>query len=191
MKVPILVLVVGMAATAAFVSSARESTITPRHAQASAVRNVAGTTSVYDDVIGPETGAELIDGDNSSILALGSEASTPNSRSNDAADPAEAARHTVPDLANVPDCAGGICMIYGIGPVASDSSDRLDVIASIPISGGSKSFDLMGTKDKLAASRTTAAFNAGADDFNLNSSGGPGSGDPSGAPDTFAYWQMH
>jgi len=196
MKVPILVLVVGVAATAALVSSARESTITPRHAQASAGRNVsvAGITSVYDDVFGPETDVEVIGGDNSSILGsvpLGSEASTPDPRSDDTADPAEAERHTVPDLANVPDCAGGICTNYGIGPVPGDSSDHLDVIASVPISGESKSFDLMGTKDNLAASRTTAAFNAGGHDFNLNSSDGPGSGDSLGAPDNFAYWQMH
>ena len=196
MKVPILVLVVGAAATAALVVSARESTITSRHAQASAGRNftVAGTTSVYDDVFGSKTDVEVIGGDNSSILGsvpLGSEASTPDPRSDDTADPAEAGRHTVPDLANVPDCAGGICAIYRIGPVAGNSSDHLDVIASVPISGGSESFDLMGTKDNLAASRTTAAFNAGAHDFNLNSSGGPGSGDPFGAPDNFAYWQLH
>jgi hypothetical protein len=50
-------LVVGVAATAALVSSARESAIAPRHAQASAGQNVtvADTANAYDDVFGPET----------------------------------------------------------------------------------------------------------------------------------------
>ena len=96
----------------------------------------------------------------------------------------------MPDLANVPDCTGGICTIYRIGPVAGDTSDHLHVIASVPTSGGSKSFDLMGTKDNLVASRTAAAFNAGADDFNVDSFGGAESGDSLGSPDNFAYWQM-
>jgi hypothetical protein len=195
MKVPILILVVGVAATAALVSSACEFANTPRYAQANAGQNVtvADTTNAYDDFFGPETDVEVIGGDNSSVLGSvppGNEASTPDPRRNDTAEPGEAGKHSVPDLANVPDCTGGICTIYRIGPVAGDTSDHLHVIASVPTSGGSRSFDLMGTKDNLVASRTAAAFNAGADDFNVDSFGGAESGDSLGSPDNFAYWQM-
>jgi len=168
---------------------------TPPHAQASAGRNitVADTTNAYDDVFRPETDVEVIGVGNSPVLGsipLGNKASTSDPRSNNTADPDEAGRQIVPDPASAPDCTGGICTIYRIGPVAGDSSDQLHVIASVPASGGSKSFDLMGRKDNLAASRTTAAFNASADDFNVGSVGGPGPGDPLGSPDNLAYWQM-
>jgi hypothetical protein len=190
------VLVIGAAVMAALVSSASYSTITPRQAQASKRQNVVveDTTSVYDDVFGPETDVGVIGGDNRHILGFApkaSEASIPDPGSNNATGHAEAGKRTVPGFADTRDCADGICTIYSIGgPVAGDSSDHLHVIASVPTTGGAKSFDLIGTNDNLAAN-TTAAFNAGADDFNSNSSGGPWSGEPLGAPDNFAYWKMH
>src|ERR1700722_5966557 len=129
MKVPILVMVVGVATTATLAGAAREFA-TPRHAQANAGPNVivAGAMGAYDDVFGPETEAGVIGGDSSSIFGsapLGSGTSTPIPRRSDTADAAEAGKSTTPDLANVRDCAGGICTVYRIGPVASDSSEQL------------------------------------------------------------------
>jgi hypothetical protein len=188
----------GAVAMATLISSANEFAFISHQTRASANRNamVETTTSVYDDVFRPET--DVVNGaDNSHILGFApkaSEASIPDPGINDVTGQAGAEKRKVPSLAEAPYRAGGICTIYRSNEPstgADNSPDHLHVIASFPTTSKTKFWDLIGTNDSLDAGRTTAAFNAGADDFKLNSSGGSDSGDPLGATDNFAFWQMH